>query len=273
VTSEVSLGHEREPTPGETHIRLAEKFGPEKKYRRKSPPERRANLPDIIYQLVNPAGQCLRAMILKHYKQEASANVRCCSVCCPELLDELAGEPAATSRVRRRKKMMELVEAWLNGWAKEYYADRKTFWVPDYTYFISKQHLTAICSGEIITDEEDLSRRVPGWDPSILGPKLQSFLIKLRDAHPKSKRPTPKKRRGTGPVPTPKRRRGTGPVPQTGQHKRRCGSLLPYEVVVDLAVTNAEAVQSQADSLSQRRPVLAGINGNRRTRPYIRKNQ
>jgi helicase-like protein len=139
VTSEVSVGYERESTPGGTDIRLADKFGQGKKYRRRSPTERRANLPEVIYLLVNPAGQCLRGMIMKHYKQEASASVvRCCSVCCPELLDELESEPATVSlRARRRKAMMESVEAWLNDWINKYYADRKPFWKAlVYTFYL-----------------------------------------------------------------------------------------------------------------------------------------
>lgn len=86
--------------------------------------------------------------------------------------------------------MVESVEAWLNDWINKYYANRKPFWVPDYACLISKEQLTAICSGEIIVDEEDLLRRIPNWDPSILGPELQSFLIKLRDVHLESRRPS-----------------------------------------------------------------------------------
>jgi hypothetical protein len=75
----------------------------------------------------------------------------------------------------------------------------KPFWVPDYACLINKEQLTAICSGKIIADEEDLFRRIPNWDPSILGPELQSFLTKLRDAHRESV--APKKRKAVGPAP------------------------------------------------------------------------
>jgi len=115
-------------------------------------------------------------------------------------LTKLEREPATTSlQVRRRKAMMESVEAWLNDWITLYYANRKPFWVPDYACLINKEQLTAICSGKIIADEEDLFRQIPNWDPSIFGPELQSFLTKLRDAHRESV--APKKRKAVGPAP------------------------------------------------------------------------
>jgi hypothetical protein len=128
--------------------------------------------------------------------------------------------------------------------------------VPDYTCLISKEQLMAICSGEIIADE-DLLRRIPNWDSSILGPELQSFLIKLRDAHTESKRPAPRKRRGTG------------AVQQASRRKRPCrrNQLLPYEVVLDLDVTNAEAIQS---SVHPGGAIRIGI-GDRTCRPELSK--
>ena len=153
--------------------------------------------------------------------------------------------------------MMESVEAWLNDWINKYYANRKPFWVPDYTYLISKEQLMAICSGEIIADEEDLLRRIPNWDSSILGPELQ-FFIKLRDAHTESKRPAPRKRRGTG------------AVQQAGRRKRPCrrNQLLPYEAVLDLDVTNAEASVISPS----RRPSAIRIGiGDRTCRPELSK--
>ena len=133
--------------------------------------------------------------------------------------------------------MMESVEAWLNDWITLYYANRKPFWVPDYACLINKEQLTAICSGKIIADEEDLFRRIPNWDPSILGPELQSFLTKLRDAHRESV--------------APKKRKAVGPAPQKSRRKRHCGSKSSYEIILDLGVTNAEAIQPRTDGVSR----------------------
>src|SRR2546421_617430 len=108
---------------------------------RLSDAEKRAQLPEVLYELCNSQDSCLRSIILDHYLEE-SERVKaeeCCSVCQPDL----AELPGLETPNRKRKSyldsgrhlMFPLLQGWCTGRAKKRWPN--TIFVPNSRILVS----------------------------------------------------------------------------------------------------------------------------------------
>jgi len=132
--------------------------------------ERRADLPPVIYRLLNADGACLRCIILSNYGEVpivADLQGPCCSNC-DELLrleDDFDECLRAEQRfaLRRRQLMFDNLKRWFSTWIETTYPC--VMWTPIPEYIVSDNQLDVICaSAATIRCISSLREAVPDWD-------------------------------------------------------------------------------------------------------------
>lgn len=140
----------------------------EKQKRAKTDAEKRAVLPDILYELANEATGCLRNILLKPYKETSplSGGPRCCSNCDNSL---------------QAYKEYDIVAPYTRNIAKSKYSkDQDTVWSPISSHIISDDQIRILCIQPPLT-REGLKRILPEWDYSFLGDEVDALIRFIRE--------------------------------------------------------------------------------------------
>ena len=100
----------------------------EKQKRAKTNTEKRAVLPDILYELANEATRCLRNILLKPYKETSSLSrgPRCYSNCDNSLqaykeYDIIVPYTRNIAKSKYSKNLFASIKKWIKGWLNTTY--------------------------------------------------------------------------------------------------------------------------------------------------------
>jgi hypothetical protein len=157
----------------------------EKQKRAKTDAEKRAVLPDILYELANEATGCLRNILLKPYKETSplSGGPRCCSNCDNSLqaykeYDIVAPYTRNIAKSKYSKDLFASVKKWIKGWLDTTYQD--AVWSPISSHIISDDQIRMLCIQPPLT-REGLKRILPEWDYSFLGDEVDALIRFIRE--------------------------------------------------------------------------------------------
>jgi Helicase conserved C-terminal domain len=157
----------------------------EKQKRAKTDAEKRAVLPDILYELANEATGCLRNILLKPYKETSplSGGPRCCSNCDNSLqaykeYDIVAPYTRNIAKSKYSKDLFASVKKWIKGWLDTTYQD--AVWSPISSHIISDDQIRMLCIQPPLT-REGLKRILPEWDHSLLGDEVDALIRFIRE--------------------------------------------------------------------------------------------
>ena len=154
---------------------------------RKSDRQKRAELPPIIYQIIN-SSTCARRSIVLHYYPEELVTVpseQCCSICDPTLALKFSTSLPYSSKPRSRSVMLDTAKTWLDEWCRRKFQDTGSDLKIDRDFLILPDDLKMICDGKSnINPGEGIQERVARWkDHQILGEDLDNFLQNLEKTY------------------------------------------------------------------------------------------
>ena len=166
----------------------------EKQKRAKTDAEKRAVLPDILYELANEATGCLRNILLKPYKETSplSGGPCCCSNCDNSLqaykeYDIVAPYTKNIAKSKYSKDLFASIKKWIEGWLDTTYQD--AVWSPISSHVISDNQIRMLCIQPPLT-REGLKRILPEWDHSFLGDEVDTLIHFIREEETRYSRPS-----------------------------------------------------------------------------------
>ena len=135
----------REIMSDDVNVKYSINFDFKRQICRKTDVEKRNDLSDILYTLIN-SECCLRQSIMKHYNQKLMKhNIEiCCFFCNFKLLHNLLiSVLASVTQTKQCKEIVEKTKKWLISWTESQYLN--VTWTSNYLCLTINEELTEIC--------------------------------------------------------------------------------------------------------------------------------
>ena len=155
-TSKRSAVFLREIMSDDINVKYSINFDFKRQIHKKTDVERRNNLSDILYTLIN-SEHCLRQSIMKHYNQKLMKhNIEiCCFFCNSELLhDLLISVSASVTQTKQCKEIVKKTKEWLISWVESWYLN--VTWTSNYLCLTINEELTEICSETAVSSVKNI---------------------------------------------------------------------------------------------------------------------